>query len=133
MRTLLALLMLCTSAYAGPNDARWDPPAQYDKEWPAEHLIEYKVSPGEVARRCARWEHDKNLFKRYAAWTRQKRGCAFPRGKKCWIVYIDRPAYGTTPGAVRAHEMGHCWGWKHASIHTTIDMAIVGYDAHTTT
>lgn len=92
--------------------AAWNPPAEYDHPFPGE-LIEYRVNPGEVARRCSNWLNQKNIFKRFVGYASSKRGCAFPRGDKCWIVYIDRPAYGTTPEAVRRHEIGHCNGWRH--------------------
>lgn len=104
---LAAVFTMTISAHADRDGAFWDPPKRYQKIFVGQLEIAY-LPPEEVAIACAYLMQD---FKDFP--DAEFRGCAklTERPRKCVVFLIDRPAYGTTPRAVRRHEMGHCNGW----------------------
>ena len=104
MKLALAFTIAATAATA---QAEWNPPPRYDTPY-AGDLHTMPRPPAMVAAACA------GLF----AWadldiqvSMEQRGCAVYNGRECWVIHIDRDAYGTTPEAVLRHEIGHCNGW----------------------
>lgn len=92
------------------DSARFDPPTQYAGEYQGKLYVKRLPpldpnAPDDVLRACARLG--------VPSVTGKPRGCAWVSEdlSECWIITIDRPAYGTTPEAVLAHELGHCNGW----------------------
>lgn len=92
------------------DNARFDPPQRYAGEYKGKlHVMRLPPidpnAPDDVLRACARLG--------VPSVTGKPRGCYWLSADKseCWIVIIDRPAYGTTPEAVLAHELGHANGW----------------------
>jgi hypothetical protein len=108
MKTLItaALMLLSATAFAGPNDTTWNPPARFDHPYHGKLTI-YSLPQAEVARRC-------KMLVGIDAAAYQLRGCSLylgTPGTLCVIVMIDEPYGNQTPTAVLRHEIGHCNGW----------------------
>lgn len=110
-RLLLALaaLLIAAPAFAGKDDAAWNPPARFDRPYDGKMTVRY-IPQKQVIAACNR------LFARHkmsARATLKQRGCAVtPNDKTCIVIIMDAPNFGTTPKAVLRHETGHCNGWS---------------------
>lgn len=120
VRIALALLLLCCSpALAGKNDATWNPPPEFDRPYTGKLEKRYRPQP-EVFKECSRIMLENNGSTRGAY--PGMRGCStqFENYTSCIIILIDkpfvvpdRPQVVITPEAVLRHEIGHCNGWTH--------------------
>jgi hypothetical protein len=93
--------------FTGNKGAEWNPPTKYDHPYKG-LLREYPLPQKQVVAACGKALAQYNIKA-----TMRQRGCAVYNSDRseCTIIYIDKPFMGTTPEAVRRHEMGHCNGW----------------------
>lgn len=111
LKSLIVAMALAASpavAFAGKNDANWNPPSRFDHSFRGE-LIERRIPQKQVVAAC------RKLFLKYgihATASDTQRGCAaIASPRRCIIVYVDKTFMGAKPSAVRRHEIGHCNGW----------------------
>ena len=97
---LLSALLICSQAYAGKNDAEWNPPKRFDHPFKGK-LTLYRLPQKEVVRVC------QNM----PGASLQQHGCSELKGNHCTVVIVDKTYMGATPKSVLRHELGHCNGW----------------------
>lgn len=119
VRIALALLLLfCSPALAGKNDATWNPPPEYDHPYSGKLEKRYRPQAKIMAECSALFVADTgNSIGAYPG----MKGCSIQKPGHCIVVVIDkpvamkgRPGVLITPEAVLRHEIGHCNGWTHA-------------------
>lgn len=105
---ILAALILAGPAFAGKNDAEWNPPARFDRAYAGKLTVSY-LPQKQVVSACEK------LFAKYKVPAKvymNQRGCAAITSKtSCTVIAIDKIYALATPAAVVRHEIGHCNGW----------------------
>lgn len=108
--TCLLVLISASAAYAGKDDAEWNPPARYDHAYKGELTLRH-LPPDQVYPVCAKMLAEANGTDKgtYPG----MRGCSVrsENGTKCNVVVVDRVWKKATPEAILRHELGHCNGW----------------------
>lgn len=97
----------CGTAVASSERAEWNPPARFDHPYPGK-LVETYLPQPQVFSECQK------VFKTYniKADGFTGRGCAaIIAPNVCKIIIVDQPYRGSTPEAIRRHEIGHCNDW----------------------
>lgn len=116
---LVFLLLCCSQALAGKNDATWNPPPEFDHPYKGKLETRYLPQP-EVFKECSRMMLENNGSTKGAY--PEMRGCStqFKNYTSCIIILIEKPVavankpgVTITPEAVLRHEIGHCNGWNH--------------------
>jgi hypothetical protein len=97
-----AVLFIMLSFSEARAQSPWpqQPPAQYNHAYRG-HLIVREGTPAQIHQ----WCH--SFF---------ARACAMSAGNSC-TIYLPLPTPGAAPeilSALRAHEVAHCNGWRHA-------------------
>lgn len=105
---LLICLLLALPAWAGKNDAKWNPPARFDHAFAGKLHVRY-LPQKQVVSACQK------LFAKYnvsAALFPNQKGCsALTSEASCTVIVVDKTYETATPKAVLRHETGHCNGW----------------------
>jgi len=108
MKTLIALMLIATPAFAGM------PPAKYDKPYGGA-LTEWRVPLGKATAKCNALARDLGHPADNPRMVngRALYGCAYPLKGECFIVYSFDPSGADKRMAdnVRRHETAHCNGW----------------------
>jgi len=105
---VLSTCLVFSSAYAGPDDAEWNPPARYDHPYYGKLRIYQFSRQPDLVEACHAFETEGNYFV-----GDNQRGCAWwsDDHSKCIVFILDKSFNGQTPKAVLRHEIGHCNGW----------------------
>jgi len=106
----VAAVLVTLPAFAGKEDAEWNPPARFDRPYGGELTVRY-LPPADVYFECARMLKEANGSDKGAY--PGMRGCSVRslNGTRCEVVIVDRVWKTATPKAVLRHEIGHCNGW----------------------